>query len=218
MIPRIIHQIWLGDEPLPHGAADWRATWRQQHPDWDHHLWRSPPFTLVNQHEFDTAKHQAQKADILRYELLFHFGGVYADVDVECLKSFEPLLAAPAFAGYERPEEYYLCNAVIGAEPGSLFMRHLHPKTGRWITRDPVDYEDGTSIYAYVHNNGCNSVDLYGFWELRCRRLAGAGYMTFQRHCWVECGGHSYSLLNKGGTATPVIDDPADKGLEPIDN
>jgi len=140
VIPRIIHQIWLGNEPLPSGTAEWLATWHQQHPDWEYHLWRSPPFTLINQHEFDTAKHQAQKADILRYELLFHFGGVYADVDVECLKSFEPLLAAPAFAGYERPEENYLCNAVIGAEPGSLFMRHL-------IKQMPMFWDRGLSFF-----------------------------------------------------------------------
>lgn len=125
MIPRIVHQIWLGDAPMPEQAKEWMATWRRVHPNWQYHLWRSPPFTLINQREFDTAKHPAQASDILRYELLFHFGGVYADADTVCLKSFEPLCAANAFAGYERTEDNYLCNAIIGAEPGNPFIRML---------------------------------------------------------------------------------------------
>lgn len=147
MIPKIIHQVWLGDEPLPMGAMDWMAAWHQQHPDWEYHLWRSPPFTLVNQYEFDTAKHLAQQADILRYELLFHFGGIYADVDVECLKSFEPLLNTTAFAGYERPEDNYLCNAVIGAEVGSLFMRHLITQMPRFWNRGLNFFFESSPIY-----------------------------------------------------------------------
>lgn len=43
------------------------------------------------QKAFDAAKNYGEKSDILRYEILFVYGGVYADVDVECLQPFDAL-------------------------------------------------------------------------------------------------------------------------------
>lgn len=66
------------------------------------------------------------------------------------------------------------------------------------------------NLYRYVGNNPVISTDPSGLWELRCRRMGVALYLY--KHCWVECDGHSYSLLNKDGIATSVPDYPADKG------
>ena len=58
----------------------------------------------------------AQKADVLRYEVLYAHGGVYLDTDVEYLRNIEPLLAGcDAFIGEERPDEGgpHYGNAVI---------------------------------------------------------------------------------------------------------
>jgi len=71
---------------------------------------------------------------------------------------------------------------------------------------------DGLNLYRFVSNDPIGAFDAFGLWELRCRALQGIGAITGQKHCWIECGGKSYSLLNKNGTATKVIDDPADKG------
>lgn len=47
---------------------------------------------LSQQIAFDAACNYGEKADILRYEILERHGGVYADVDVACLRSFDRLL------------------------------------------------------------------------------------------------------------------------------
>ena len=36
------------------------------------------------------------------------------------------------------------------------------PKLGRWITTDPIGFEDGPNLYAYVHNSPLTHFDLYG--------------------------------------------------------
>jgi RHS repeat-associated protein len=91
--------------------------------------------------------------------------------------------------------------------------REYSPILGRWIEQDPALYNSGdTNLCRYVHNTPTNSVDPSGLWELRCRALRGVASLSGKWHCWVECDGHSYSLLNEGGTATPEIDDPVDRG------
>jgi RHS repeat-associated protein len=40
--------------------------------------------------------------------------------------------------------------------------RYLHPKLGRWLTRDPIYYRAGINIYRYVGNNPTNSIDITG--------------------------------------------------------
>lgn len=40
--------------------------------------------------------------------------------------------------------------------------RYYNPETTRWVTADPLGYEAGPNLYAYVFNNPLSSFDLYG--------------------------------------------------------
>ena len=107
-IPRIMHQIWIGDEP-PADVLRWRATVLAQHPTWEHHFHRD---TSVFTHpeldpELSAALREAEirvktyqtkhhplalVADLLRMTLLWLYGGVYLDLDMECVKPLDDLL------------------------------------------------------------------------------------------------------------------------------
>ena len=45
MIPKIIHQIWLGPLPPP---QRWLDSWRDHHPDWDYHLWTNEKYQFCS--------------------------------------------------------------------------------------------------------------------------------------------------------------------------
>ena len=118
LIPRVIHQIWIGDRPLPEEHAEYVAGWKRLHPGWEHRLWRPDDVAAaLPGSRMGDGRHLAEQADILRYELLARYGGVYADTDVECLRPFDELLGGVTlFAGLEVPGR--LCSAVLGAVPG----------------------------------------------------------------------------------------------------
>lgn len=128
-IPRIIHQIWLGPLEPPLQAMQ---SWQEQHPAWEYKLWTEQNIPhLKNQHAFDVSDNYPQKSDVLRYELLANFGGVYVDADEYCLKPIDGLLAefeaAGLIAAYEgslqRPE--LVANTVLACEKANSFMQAM---------------------------------------------------------------------------------------------
>ncbi len=69
-----------------------------------------------------------------------------------------------------------------------------------------------TRSYIYASNNPQSRDDPSGLWELRCRPLQGVAALTGNRHCWIECNGVSFSLLNDNGTANKHVNDDRDRG------
>jgi mannosyltransferase OCH1-like enzyme len=97
-------------------------------------LWTDEDFAdgwLDNQDLFDKAEQYAPghavgqfRSDVARYEILYRFGGVYADCDVEPLKPFDDLLGVEAFAGWES-EGTFVGNTIIGGVPGARFWGEM---------------------------------------------------------------------------------------------
>ena len=135
MIPRILHQVWVGPDPLPQEFLDYRESWRRHHPGWEMRLWTEEnlPTDLVRREAYERLRNPAERSDILRLEVLLRFGGVYVDTDVECLRPIDPLLEEGAgfFVGYIGAPKVQ--NAVIGAAAGhpalERALRELRPVT-----------------------------------------------------------------------------------------
>ena len=127
MIPKIIHYCWLSNDPIPEKLQEYMTSWKKYLPDyefmkWDFHRFPKESCTWVSE-AFDH-KRYAFAADYIRIYALYHFGGIYVDMDVEVLKSFDDLLHLPYFLCYEdgnnSPEV-----AAFGAEKGNDFIGDL---------------------------------------------------------------------------------------------
>lgn len=127
MIPKIIHQIWLGDQSKRPSKI--METWKEKHPEWEYNLWTEKNLpNLKNKKQFDEMEELAGKADILRYELLYNCGGIYIDADTICLNKLEEsFLLNDSFACWEN--EYSVTglihNGHIGTCKNNELMHYL---------------------------------------------------------------------------------------------
>lgn len=126
IIPKVIHQIWLGKNPIPKNYQYYASTWKKFHPTWEYKLWTEKDIVNENFGSMDLyylAGSYQERADIIRYEILKKYGGVYVDTDIECLSSYDELNHKyDFFAGMESPviNKFVVSipNSLIGSIPG----------------------------------------------------------------------------------------------------
>src|SRR2546429_5904594 len=130
VIPRVFHQIWLGPNPLPEEYQRYQQTWLDCHPGWELRMWTEEnlPEGLRRPEAYEKLRAPAERANILRLELLWRFGGVYVDTDFECLRSIEPLIGdAELFITLAKPGR--VNNALMGSVPAHSViddaLRHI---------------------------------------------------------------------------------------------
>lgn len=151
-IPRVFHRIWLGGG-MPDEFVTYGESFVRHHPAWEMKLWTEDNLPrLRNQRQFDAAVTPAQKADILRYELLHDFGGVYLDTDFECLKPLDPLLAGVrAFSASE--DEQWISIGIMGAVPGHPLFREVIeqlPAALRARPAAPINEQTGPLFFTRI--------------------------------------------------------------------
>ena len=121
-IPKTIHQIWIGS-PVPQKYLQIQKSWKEHHPDWEYRLWTDADIeglVLQNRQLYETSTNWGEKSDILRYEILYQFGGLYVDMDFECIRSFELFHhLCDFYVGLERMQDLaaspHVGNALIGS-------------------------------------------------------------------------------------------------------
>ncbi len=119
-IPRIVHRIWLGDQPMSEEFVEYGETWKAHHPGWEHRLWTEDnlPSDLRRREVFEAFRAPAERSDLLRYELLWRYGGVYVDTDMECLRPIDELVERVDFFAAAHKKGRQLNNSPIGAAAG----------------------------------------------------------------------------------------------------
>lgn len=126
MIPKIIHYCWFGERPLSDDAKTYISTWQKYCPDFDIKEWNEKNFDPnINQYcsEAYNAKQWAFVSDYVRIKVLYEFGGVYLDTDVEMVKSIEPLLKYRGFCGFE--SESQVQTGVLGCCKNNEWIKKI---------------------------------------------------------------------------------------------
>jgi len=129
----------LSDDALPCESERYAQSWKRHHPGWEFCHWTLADLPPLANHElFNACPNTGYRSDILRYELLHRFGGVYVDLDFECLRPLDPLLDGMAgFAGTISPRHRDIGvqtveTAILGSVPGSPFFRTLIDDLPSW--------------------------------------------------------------------------------------
>jgi hypothetical protein len=125
MIPKILHQIWIGPLPAP---STHMKTWQDKHPDFEYIYWTETEFEKRGiqfqcQSKIDIMTEYNGKADIMRWEILYKYGGYFVDADSICIEPFDDYFTEQtAFASFE--------NEIVRAEliaTGTMGFVPNHP-------------------------------------------------------------------------------------------
>lgn len=137
-IPRHIHQIWLSTithEPIYHTFRQASTACISLHPNYNYTLWTEElilPWLNIHYSWFvpiyENYRYDMQRIDAMKYFLLFHFGGIYIDLDVKC--NAQDLITA--MIPMERRENepdiiFHMGTEGISANTDILAAKKHHP-------------------------------------------------------------------------------------------
>ncbi len=183
IIPKTIHQIWLGKSKIPEAFREFQQTWIAYHMGngWNYKLWTDEDveqMLLYNQEFYDSTDNYGVKSDILRWELLYNFGGVYIDMDYECLAALDDFHYAYDFYTAVQPLDtqfVQLGAALVGARPYHPILKHCietikddwHHK-GAPTKTGPVHFTKSFYACAGLSNNKDIAFPAFYFYPLYC--------------------------------------------------
>ena len=151
MIQRLLHHVWPGVDVFRPKFHAWRASWMRFNPDYSMRFWNldNLPYDRMTPEAVRLAKSNlcyVAKADLLRYVILYLFGGIYVDTDMECKKNFDPLLKTSSFAGEGFPHDG-IPNAIMACEPGNTIFGEVIEVVSKSIINEWEIWNDPKRLY-----------------------------------------------------------------------
>lgn len=141
MIPKTIHQIWIGPKSKP---EEWMQTWHDKNPSMKYILWTEREIFDFGLRFKDKVEYLIGKgiysgaSDIIRIEILERLGGVYIDSDSICVKSIEnaPFMNLDFFVGkdYDHKRKRFVnmvANGTIGSAPEHPILKEYLEKISK---------------------------------------------------------------------------------------
>ena len=102
-IPKIIHYVWFGKNPKSKAVKRCIASWERCCPDYKIIEWNETNYNVKkNRYMYEAykAKKWAFASDFARYDIVYRYGGIYLDTDVELVKSLDNLLDNKMYMGF----------------------------------------------------------------------------------------------------------------------
>lgn len=135
-IPRYLHFIWVGEEAAPPKVSENVIQWKNMMEDWNVRIWTNDDLTLDNfpkklLDRVHKAQKGAQKADILRYYIVYQYGGVYLDTDMTPYRTLNPIFnhfkTSTLFLCHDLPLTWpYIINSFFAAIPRHPILKKCY--------------------------------------------------------------------------------------------
>jgi hypothetical protein len=126
MIPKTIHYVWFGGNPLPELAQKCIASWKKYCPEYEIVEWNETNFD-VNYCPYAKEAYEEKKwafvSDVARLYALVNYGGIYMDTDVEVLKPLDDLLVYDAVSGFESEKD--IPTGLMAARKDQVLFKEL---------------------------------------------------------------------------------------------
>lgn len=145
-IPKLLWHVWVGPRPAP---IKWMGSWPEKHPGWTYTLIDNEYVaakSFYNQHlidEYLTMNRYdalAGAADLIRYEILYEFGGFMPGADSICLANTNELWTGPKDTAYMVFENEKIkpgfVTPVYAAAPGAPFLKFVIEELHRLTSKD----------------------------------------------------------------------------------
>jgi len=129
MISPVIHQFW-DKQKMPERFREFMRTFQEFNPEYEMVLWTpqricsDPGFVRIHDFMQDDRLPSTIKSDLFRYNVLYLYGGFYADTDCECLRPLDDLRTTPFVVGWEREEDTLRLKKFVEAHFLGSFPWH----------------------------------------------------------------------------------------------
>ena len=128
-IPKIIHYCWCGGATKPKSVQRCIESWKKYCPDYKIKEWNESNLNITindyTQQAYE-AKAWGFVPDFLRLWIIYNYGGIYLDTDVQIVRNFDSLLNESGFAGFE-DNEHISFGLGFGAEARNhLIKKQMH--------------------------------------------------------------------------------------------
>ena len=159
-IPKIIHQVWINDtwkdsslkKDVPEKWKKSQQEWQRLHPDWKYILWTDDlvlSFIEKNYPEYlefyKNYEYLIQRADMIRYFILYDFGGVYSDLDQYPTENIEKYITTNLNYFVYSPNSDILTNQFMISPKGSNIMKIIQQQ----LLKDIPFYAIGKHLKIY---------------------------------------------------------------------
>lgn len=127
MIPKIIHYCWFGGGKLPDQEQAYIEGWKKKCPDFEIMEWNETNYDIHKCRYMEEAASVGKwsfVSDYARLDVLYQYGGIYLDTDVEVLKDLAPLCKHEGFIGFESRERVN-DGQGFGAEKGNALIKEM---------------------------------------------------------------------------------------------
>lgn len=127
-IPKTIHYIWLGNRPFDKVSIKCMNTWKKYLPDYELIKWDDEKCKeIISSSKYASQAYAAKKyafvSDYIRVYVLYHYGGVYMDTDVQIFKNIDRFLYDEAFTCFENAT--MIPTALMACAKGNDWMKAL---------------------------------------------------------------------------------------------
>ena len=151
VIPKTIHYCWFGHNKKNDLLIKCMASWKKFFPDYEIVEWNEDNFNVESipytKEAYENRK-WAFVSDYARLYIIYHYGGIYFDTDVEVIRDFSHLINEAGYLGFEN----------TSSDPGSKTVA-----TGLGFAAAPKDKVIKALMDEY---NGLHFIDGDGIMDL----------------------------------------------------